>query len=68
MRLPKILRPAADLSSHVVAFNEHGEVLMNLQDPAARYPTLTGVLETRRNLYLTTLYGHALPVIAKQDL
>ena len=68
MRLPKILRPAADVSSHVVAFNEHGEVLMNLQDPAARYPTLTGVLETRRNLYLTTLYGHALPVIAKQDL
>lgn len=68
MRLPKILRPEADVSSHVIAFNEHGEVLMNLQDPGARFPTLTGVLETRRNLYLTTLYGHALPVIAKQDL
>lgn len=68
MRLPKILRPAPAVSSHVIAFNEHGDVLMNLQDPDARYSTLTGVLETRRNLYLTTLYGHVLPVIAKQDL
>jgi hypothetical protein len=41
---------------------------MNMQDPEARYPTLTGVLETRDDLYLTTLYGSALPVIAKKDL
>ncbi len=41
---------------------------MNMHDPAARFPTLTGVLETQTNLYLTTLYGGALPVIAKQDL
>ena len=68
MRLPKRLRPAADLSSHVIAFDERGQVLMNMYDPNARYPTLTGVLETSRNLYLTTLYGNALPVIAKQDL
>jgi sugar lactone lactonase YvrE len=68
MRLPRLVRPEADVSSHVIAFNAQGEVLMNLQDPDARYPTLTGVLETKRNLYLTTLYGHALPVISKQDL
>ena len=41
---------------------------MNMHDPDARYPTLTGVLETQRNLYLTTLYGNVLPVIAKKDL
>jgi sugar lactone lactonase YvrE len=68
MRLPQFVRPAADTSSHVIAFNEHGDVLMNMHDPEARYPTLTGVLETSRNLYLTTLYGNALPVIAKQNL
>lgn len=68
MRLPKFLRPAADLSSHVIAFSGDGVILMNMQDPGARYPTLTGVLETRDNLYLTTLYGSTLPVIAKQDL
>ncbi len=68
VRLPKFLRPEADASSHVIAFNGDGEVLMNLHDPDARYPTLTGVLETQRNLYLTTLYGNTLPVIAKEDL
>ena len=41
---------------------------MNLQDPAARFPTLTGVLETPQSLYLTTLFGHALPVVAKSEL
>ncbi len=68
MRLPKFIQPEADVSSHVIAFNEHGEILMNMHDPAARFPILTGVLETQTNLYLTTLYGSALPVIAKQDL
>lgn len=68
IRLPRFLRPAADLSSHVIAFDRDGVVLMNLQDPDARYPTLTGVLETRDELYLTTLYGNVLPVIAKKDL
>jgi sugar lactone lactonase YvrE len=68
MRLPKILRPAAEQSSHVIAFDGDGVILMNMQDPAARYPTLTGVLETRDRLYLTTLYGNTLPVIAKRDL
>ena len=68
MRLPGFLRPEPDVSSHVIAFNADGEILMNMHDPAARFPTLTGVLETRENLYLTTLYGHALPVIAKKDL
>jgi len=52
----------------VIAFNGDGEILMNMHDPDARYPTLTGVLETQRNLYLTTLYGNVLPVVAKQDL
>ena len=67
-RLPAALRPKAVRSSHVIAFNGEGEILMNMQDPNARFPTLTGVLETQRSLYLTTLFGHQLPVIAKSDL
>jgi len=67
-RLPETLRPKAVPASHVIAFNGDGEILMNLQDPDAQYPTLTGVLETNRSLYLTTLFGHELPVIAKSDL
>jgi len=67
-RLPSFLRPEAARISHVFAFNGDGEILMNLHDPDARFPTLTGVLETRRNLYLTTLFGNELPWIAKRDL
>jgi sugar lactone lactonase YvrE len=67
-RLPAAVRPRAVPSSHVIAFNGDGEILMNLQDPDARFPTLTGVLETQRSLYLTTLFGHEFPVIAKSDL
>ena len=67
-RLPASLRPRAEPSSHVVAFDADGQVLMNMQDPDARFPTLTGVLETQRSLYLTTLFGHRLPVIMKNDL
>ncbi|MGI9248319.1 MAG: SMP-30/gluconolactonase/LRE family protein, partial [Woeseiaceae bacterium] len=67
-RLPAVLRPKAVPSSHVIAFNGDGEILMNLHDPEARFPTLTGVLETNRALYLTTLFGKVLPRLDKRDL
>ncbi|NCF14076.1 MAG: SMP-30/gluconolactonase/LRE family protein [Gammaproteobacteria bacterium] len=67
-RLPSGLRPEAVPSSHVVAFNGEGEVLMSMHEPNARFPMLTGVLETQRSLYLTSLLGHELPVIVKGDL
>jgi len=67
-RLPAYLRPKAVPSSHVIAFNGDGEVLMNLHDPVARFPTLTGVLETSRSLYLTTLFGNELPHLDKRYL
>ena len=67
-RLPASMRPKAEPFSHVIAINGDGEVLMNMHDPGARFPTLTGVLETRDTLYLTTLFGNQLPRIAKRDL
>ncbi len=67
-RLPAAVRPKAEPFSHVIAINGDGDVLMNLHDPAARFPTLTGVLETRDSLYLTTLFGHRLPRVKKRDL
>lgn len=67
-RLPAELRPQAEPFSHVIAINGDGQVLMNLHDTAARFPTLTGVLETRDSLYLTTLFGKNLPRIKKRDL
>ena len=67
-RLPAALRPKATPYSHVIAINGDGDVLINLRDPAARYSTLTGVLETRSTLYLTTLFGNELPMLDKDDL
>ena len=67
-RLPAALRPKAEPLSHVIAINGTGEVLMNLHDRNARFPTLTGVVETRQTLYLTTLFGHSVPKISKRDL
>ncbi len=67
-RLPEFLRPKAEPLSHVIAINGNGEVLMNLHEPTARFPTLTGVLETTDALYLTTLFGTQLPRVQKRDL
>jgi sugar lactone lactonase YvrE len=67
-RLPGFLRPKATRSSHVIAISGDGDVLMNLQDPDARFPMLTGVYETRDALYLTALTGNQLPVLKKEDL
>jgi sugar lactone lactonase YvrE len=67
-RLPAILRPRAVPSSHVIAINGSGDVLLSLQDSAARYPAMTGVCETRERLYLTRLFGHDLPYVEKVSL
>ena len=67
-RLPASMRPKAEPYSHVIAINGNGEVLMNLRDPAAKFPSLTGVYETRSSLYLTRLFGSELPVLDKADL
>jgi len=67
-RLPAALRPKAESYSHVIAINGNGEVLMNLQDPTAKFPSLTGVFETTDRLYLSTLFGNKLPWLDKDDL
>jgi sugar lactone lactonase YvrE len=67
-RLPERYRPAAAPSSHVFAVNGNGDVLMDLQDPDARFSTLTGVLETANALYLTSLFGRELGILLKEDL
>ena len=67
-RLPRFLRPEPAAFSHVIAINGRGEVLMNLQDPHARHPRLTGALELPDRLYLSTLDGPVLPYIDKSNL
>jgi sugar lactone lactonase YvrE len=66
-RLPAKLRPQAVPSTHLIAIDGDGNVLMNLQDTQARFPAITGALETEQNLYLTSLFGTRVALIDKQD-
>jgi len=67
-RLPVLMRPKAIPSSHVIAINGDGDVLMNLQDTAARFPALTGVYETDAALFLSSLFGNRAARLDKRDL
>jgi sugar lactone lactonase YvrE len=68
LRLPAALRPQPVATSHVIAINADGEVLMNLQDTSATMPALTGVYETRDTLWLTSLLGNRAGRLDKRDL
>ncbi len=67
-RLPAFMRPQAEPLSHVIAIDGDGQVLMNLQDTTLKFPTLTGAYETRRFLFLTTLFGNQPGRLNKKDL
>lgn len=67
-RLPAFLRPSPQRSSHLIAIDGDGVVLMSPYDPAGKYPMITGAVETPGSLYLTTLTGTALPWLAKDLL
>ena len=68
LRLPAALRPQPVATSHVIAINADGQVLMNLQDTAAMLPALTGVYETPDTLWLTSLLGNRAGRLDKRDL
>ena len=68
LRLPQVLRPAAEKSSHVIGINGDGVVLMDLQDSHASYPYITGVHETRDALFLSSLFGSRLARLDKSAL
>ncbi|MFI5400884.1 MAG: SMP-30/gluconolactonase/LRE family protein [SAR324 cluster bacterium] len=61
-RLPALLRPAAVPFSHVVAIDGSGKVVADLQDPRGAYPAITGAIETKDYLYVSSLVT---PVLAR---
>ena len=62
-RLPHFLLPVPKPYGHALAFNEQGEVLADMQDPAGRYPEVTGITEVKGNLYVHSLVAPALGVL-----
>ena len=56
LRLPRALWPLPKPHGHVVAFDEGGRILADLQDPSGTYPETTGVTETADRLYIQNLH------------
>lgn len=53
VRLPKPLWPLPKQYGHVAAFNEEGDIVVDLQDPSGKlFGGVTGATETRDRLYL----------------
>lgn len=62
-RLPAFLRPQAEHFGHLVAINDRGDVVFNLQDPRGIYGQTTGALSVADKLYVSSLHETALGII-----
>ena len=65
LRLPRSLWPIPKAYGHVMAFDEEGRVLKDMQDPSGSYPESTGVTETSDRLYIQSLHAKGLGWLAK---
>lgn len=60
LRLPRALWPVPKPYGHVMAFDEEGRILADLQDPSGAYPETTAVTETPQRLYVQSLHAKSL--------
>lgn len=65
LRLPAAIRPQAKSYGHILALDDSGRVVADLQDPVGTYPSNTGVLETTEHLYVGSLVAPALARLPK---
>jgi hypothetical protein len=63
LRLPKFLWPVPPVYPHVIAFDENGSILADLQDPAGRLPETSGATEHQGMLYVQSLHASALGIL-----
>jgi sugar lactone lactonase YvrE len=60
LRLPRAWWPVPAVYGHVIAFDEQGKVLLDLQDPTGAYPEATGVSEMEGRCFVHSLHARAL--------
>lgn len=60
LRLPRSFLPLGASYGHVFAIDEDGNVVEDLQDPAAAYPETTGATETADRLYIHSLHARGI--------
>lgn len=63
LRLPRALWPVPPAYGHVIAFDEDGRVLLDLQDPAGKLPETSGATEHEGRLYVQSLHARALGIL-----
>jgi len=64
-RMPAFARPKAVAYGHILAIDENGKVVEDLQDPQGTYPVNTSVRETKDYLYIGSLAASSLARIPK---
>ncbi|HET9693561.1 MAG TPA: SMP-30/gluconolactonase/LRE family protein [Steroidobacteraceae bacterium] len=63
LRLPRALWPVPPAYGHVIAFDESGRVLADLQDPSGRLPETSGATEHQGQVYVQSLHAEALGML-----
>ena len=63
LRLPRFLWPVPPNHGHVIAYDEAGRVLADLQDPSGGLPETSGVTEHQDRLYVQSLHGGAFGIL-----
>ncbi|HEA68089.1 MAG TPA: SMP-30/gluconolactonase/LRE family protein [Desulfobacterales bacterium] len=67
-RMPAFMRPQAVAYGHIIAIDDKGKVLVDLQDPDGSYPINTSVTESKDYLYIGSLVAPVLGRIKKEKI
>jgi len=59
LRLPRALWPVPQAYGHLIAFDDEGKVLADLQDPQGGYPETTAATEADGKLFVQSLHAHS---------
>jgi hypothetical protein len=66
--MPAFIRPQAVAYGHIIAIDEAGKVVADLQDPDGSYPINTSVTEAKEYLYIGSLVAPVLGRIEKEKI
>ena len=63
LRLPRFLWPVPPSHGHLIAYDEEGRVLADLQDPSGGLPETSGATEYHNRLYVQSLHAGAFGIL-----
>lgn len=58
LRLPRALWPVPKAYGHVIAFDDTGRIVADLQDPSGAYPETTAITEADGKWFVQSLHAH----------